>query len=395
VLPVAGTAAAIGLGGCAVGGQKPAVGAHSETQVQQQVQQFADSLPDGGGKGPKIIKAGSAEDPNVRAAGPVAVAVERRRGAPAELVPEGVVMRWPAVGVEGGAEASAELSRLAALAGGGAGMPGAEEAVGGIVGLKAGRAAQAGGGEEVRGVGMEWSRPAGETVGAAAAPAAAAAVEPTYEQALAVVRKRAAGRGIEGALAMALLDGPQGAADLSGLEATDQQVVGDLLGALDKMADIAPGATLADRAGPLIEAAKKWASTADLSLPKLVLASRVDSFGVYTKVEPKFEAGRRHSVIIYCEVANFASEKDKDGWYETRLAQQESLITEDGLLVWRPSAEEVEDRSLNQRKDFYMVKKLTLPETLAAGHYILRMSVTDRTSDKRAMVKLPVEITEN
>ncbi len=257
--------------------------------------------------------------------------------------------------------------------------------------MKAGRAGAAGSADVG---GVEWSRAAGEPKDAAVgAPAVAA--EPTLAEALAVVRKHAAGRGIEGALAMALLDGPQGAADISGLESTDQELVGDLLGAFDKMADIAPGATLADRAGPLIEAAKKWSSTADLALPKLVLASRVDSFGVYTAVEPKFEAGQRHSVIIYCEVANFASEKDKEGWYETRLAQQESLITEDGLLVWRPSAEEVEDRSLNQRKDFYMVKKLTIPETLAAGHYILRMSVTDRTSDKRAMVKLPVEITEN
>jgi hypothetical protein len=91
-------------------------------------------------------------------------------------------------------------------------------------------------------------------------------------------------------------------------------------------------------------------------------------------------------------VANFASKKAEDGWYTTNLSQQETLITDDGLLVWRPNAEEVEDRSLNQRHDFYLVKKLTLPETLAAGKYTLRMSVTDRNTNKISMVSMPEEV---
>src|SRR5262249_53208988 len=101
-----------------------------------------------------------------------------------------------------------------------------------------------------------------------------------------------------------------------------------------------------------------------------------------------------HTVIIYCEVANFATKKSDDGLFTTRLAQQDSLITDDGLLVWRPNPEEVEDRSRNQRHDFYLVKKLTLPETLAIGKYTLRMSVTDKLSNKISMVSIPVEIVD-
>ena len=120
---------------------------------------------------------------------------------------------------------------------------------------------------------------------------------------------------------------------------------------------------------PIVDAAQGWQETADLALPRLVLATRVDSFGVFTPITGTFEQGKRHTVIIYCEVANFASKKGDDGWYSTKLTQQETLFTEDGLLVWRPNAEDVEDRSLNQRHDFYLVKKLTIPETLAAGKY--------------------------
>ena len=100
----------------------------------------------------------------------------------------------------------------------------------------------------------------------------------------------------------------------------------------------------------------------------------------------------RHTVIIYCEVNNFGSKKSDDGWYTTKLSQQESLITEDKLLVWRPNAEEVEDRSLNQRRDFYLVKKLTLPETLAAGKYTLRMDVTDAITGKRAIQSMDIQL---
>jgi hypothetical protein len=123
----------------------------------------------------------------------------------------------------------------------------------------------------------------------------------------------------------------------------------------------------------------------------MVLATRVDSFGVFTETPSTFEQGKRHTVIIYCEVANFGSQKDTD-WYTTRLSQQESLITEDGLLVWRPNPEDVEDRSRNQRHDFYLVKKLTLPETLAAGKYTLRMTVTDKTKNRTAVINRPIEI---
>ena len=109
-------------------------------------------------------------------------------------------------------------------------------------------------------------------------------------------------------------------------------------------------------------------------------------------MEPKFASGQRHVVIIYCEVANFATRKTEEGLFQTHLAQQDTLITDDGLLVWRPNPEEIEDRSRNQRRDFYLVKKLTLPETLAIGKYTLRMAVTDKLSNKVAMSTIAIEI---
>jgi hypothetical protein len=217
--------------------------------------------------------------------------------------------------------------------------------------------------------------------------------EPTVDDALAVLRRTISERPtLNTALALALLDGksPEGVAQ--SLSEPDQKLLADLVTALDAMKTSSDGVPLAKRAGPLLNAAKSWQADAELSLPRLVLASRVDSYGVYNEVAPVFEQGKRHTVIIYCEVSNFGSQKGDNGWHLTKLTQQESLITEDKLLVWRPNAENVEDRSLNQRHDFYLVKKLTLPETLAAGKYTLRMDVTDAATGKRAVQSMEIQV---
>jgi hypothetical protein len=226
-------------------------------------------------------------------------------------------------------------------------------------------------------------------------PTATPAPEASVDDALAVLRKNAGEHPtLSTALALALLENkPDGQAGdlLKSLTPADQKLAADLLAALDTMKTPQPNASLSDRAAPLRETVAKWQAETDLTLPRLALATRVDSFGVFTEAPSAFEQGKRHTVIIYCEVANFGSQKEGD-WYATRLSQQESLITEDGLLVWRPNPEDIEDRSRNQRHDFYLVKKLTLPETLAAGKYILRMTVTDKTRNKTAVINRPIEI---
>jgi hypothetical protein len=226
------------------------------------------------------------------------------------------------------------------------------------------------------------------------------AAQPTIDQAMAVLREEAAAHpALTTTLALALLDSAQGRAPnaraAARLSEPDQKLLGDLLSALEGMTPVSTAATLADRASPLVDAAQKWQADADLSLPKVTLASRVDSFGVYAPLDPKFSQGVATTVILYCEVAHFASHRTDDGHYETNLSQQDTLLTADGLLLWRPTTEDVNDRSLNQRHDFYLVKKITLPDTLAAGKYTLRLQVTDRTVNKIATFNMPIEITAN
>jgi hypothetical protein len=225
---------------------------------------------------------------------------------------------------------------------------------------------------------------------------------PPVELALEAVRARVTENpNLVTALALNLLEQAEGKtpdpAVAKNLSPNDQKLLQDLAAALQSMTGAGnPTVPLAERAAPLLDAAKKWAPAAmveqDLHLPTLALASRVDSYGVYHKLDPKFPVGKKQTVIIYCEVANFVPKKSPDGWFETNLTQQETLATDDGLLLWRPNPEDVQDRSQKHRRDFYLVKKLTIPDNIPVGKYALRMSVTDKNTNKIAVVTLPIEI---
>lgn len=109
-----------------------------------------------------------------------------------------------------------------------------------------------------------------------ASPAAAAA--PSVDDAMDILRKNIADHPtLNTALALALLDAKGGGDMLKKLPESDQRLAGDLLSALDAMKTKTTAPTLAERAAPILDAAKGWQEDADLTLPRLVLASRVDS----------------------------------------------------------------------------------------------------------------------
>jgi hypothetical protein len=390
VLPLASAAAAMGLAGCGILGgtqakdapaEKAGVQASNENvKVQrsaEEIRKFTEGLD------------AAIEKMDQSKLNAIAESAGPRAGASKAVVPAKGVVVAPPVAVSEVAGPTLEELRLS-LTGVGPVVSATS-----VLGEGEGIFGMAGSEEAMRGAvegGFDF-------MGLTAAEAVEVApVLPSVEVAMEVIRSKVAARPtLNTALALALLEKAEGRAVDAGalakdLSATDQKLLADLLGALEGMKEPAKAGTLTERAVPLLDAAKRWQADADLTLPKLALASKVESFGVYDKVDAKFTAGKKHAVIIYCEVANFQPKQTAEGWYETKLSQQETLATEDGLLLWRPNAEEVEDRSKNVRHDFYLVKKLTIPGDLAIGKYALRMSVTDKNSGKIAVVTLPIEI---
>lgn len=121
---------------------------------------------------------------------------------------------------------------------------------------------------------------------------------------------------------------------------------------------------------------------ADLSIPTTALCRRVLTFGVYEAMPAdQFIAGRVNHTILYCEVRNFASQPE-DGAFVSRFESRVELLTPDGRSVWEQPPANIEDRCTRRRSDFFIAHRLTLPPTIPAGEYVLKVELHDKLAGK-------------
>ncbi len=136
--------------------------------------------------------------------------------------------------------------------------------------------------------------------------------------------------------------------------------------------------------GSLVEVKVLQDTLANLSDPvvaNIALCRRVNTFGDYERMDPSyFVAGRNLPTIIYCEIENFRSERTEEGKYRTVLATTVELYTKDGQRMWNREEPEVKDLCHRRRHDFFLAQRVTLPATLPAGEYILKIYVEDKLS---------------
>lgn len=139
-----------------------------------------------------------------------------------------------------------------------------------------------------------------------------------------------------------------------------------------------PNMLLSKKVKPLIDLANRLRNQAELSIPTIALCSRVQAFGIYDPMSNIVLAGVEAKLILYCEVANFASRPNERGFWETKLSQEVVLYTETGNReMWRDKSDIPADLARNRRHDFYVVRRIALPATLVPGRYVLKVSVVD------------------
>ncbi len=122
---------------------------------------------------------------------------------------------------------------------------------------------------------------------------------------------------------------------------------------------------------------------ADPVVTTVVLCQKVVTFGVYEEMTAEdFVAGRTTQTIVYSEIRNFQSEQTDDGRYRTRLATRLEVLTTNGQSVWQHEEPEIADLCRRRRTDFFIAQRVTLPPTLPAGDYVLKVMVEDKLSGK-------------
>jgi hypothetical protein len=141
----------------------------------------------------------------------------------------------------------------------------------------------------------------------------------------------------------------------------------------------------------------RLASEQALAISEARLCARVEGFGRFTPLPTRLLAGRLHPAIVYTEVDHFGTRPgagpDGEPGHTVALTQELALYHDaDGLLAWRRPEQAVTDFSRNRRRDFFIVQRVDLPQTLTVGMYRLKVTVHDQTTGQTAETLIPIEV---
>lgn len=135
------------------------------------------------------------------------------------------------------------------------------------------------------------------------------------------------------------------------------------------------------------------AEQADPQVSAVAMCRKVVTFGVYEEMSAAdFVTGRNIPTIVYFEVRHFRSEPAEDGQFLTRLGTRLEVLTAAGESVWQHEEPDIEDRCRRRRTDFFIAQRITLPSTLPAGDYVLKVLAEDKLSDKGGEAAHPFTI---
>lgn len=182
---------------------------------------------------------------------------------------------------------------------------------------------------------------------------------------------------------------------LSGLSSEDREMLASVVDAISNMRANARSQAnmLAEqKARPLLELADRIRSQAQLRVGTMSLCSRVDGFGVYSALTTRVPVGKDHNVVLYCEVENFLPRQNEAGQWETNLTQETSIYNDKGQRVVSLKPQTCKDLCKNRRHDFFVGQQVTIPGTLPAGPYFLRVSIFDQNANRFCESTLPISI---
>lgn len=149
----------------------------------------------------------------------------------------------------------------------------------------------------------------------------------------------------------------------------------------------------AEALGHVEDLRRAVADRVDPLVSTVALCRNVGTFGVYEEMaDNEFVAGRAAQTIVYFEIRNLLSERTEENQYRTRLATRLEVLTAGGDSVWEQEEPEITDVCRRRRNDFFVAQRITLPATLPAGPYVLKVLVEDKISGRVNEATLPFNI---
>ncbi len=186
--------------------------------------------------------------------------------------------------------------------------------------------------------------------------------------------------------------------ELLKLSPEDREIVTAVTSGLIKFRAVTrgtPDATVAEKIQPMLEMGDALRDRANLTVNNLTLCESVERFGVYQPMaSTALTAGKDTPVIVYFEVDNFHPRQAQSGVWETKLKYELVLYKESNAsaAVFSKPATPVVDKSRTRRRDFFLADNITLPRKLAAGRYVLKVTLTDEQANRVGETTLPVHM---
>lgn len=131
---------------------------------------------------------------------------------------------------------------------------------------------------------------------------------------------------------------------------------------------------------------------ANLSIRKAAFCTDIVSFGDYTAFESdQFSPGQE--LLIYSELENYRSERTAQGQFRTVLKSTVELFPAGtDRSVDHVPYNETTDLCNSIRQDFIQGYRYRLPQQLAPGAYVLRLTIDDQLSGKSASYELNLTV---
>ncbi len=135
-------------------------------------------------------------------------------------------------------------------------------------------------------------------------------------------------------------------------------------------------------------AVNELAAVADLKLAFTAFCTKVAGFGQYTPFGNS-EFSSNQSVLVYCEIENFAPLLETQNGttnYQTQLSSSFWITNDAEAIVQQQDYPAVTDNARNLRRDFFMHLPVTFAK-LPSGEYALHIKVRDHGSGKTATLE--------
>lgn len=133
--------------------------------------------------------------------------------------------------------------------------------------------------------------------------------------------------------------------------------------------------------------------TARLELRNVNFCSKIDSYGSYDKFDRnEFKPGQ--PVLIYGELKNFQSEPSAEGMFKTVVKSTIEIYKAgpQGGLIASNKFNPTEDLCRNKRHDYFHSYMINIPERIALGPHVLKLTVEDQLSQKIATYTLKFNV---